>query len=56
MEIAIESFLTGFLLDLGTDHWGVIGRPFGLALTPDGALLVGDDLNGVIYRIAAKGK
>ena len=29
-----------------------IGRPAGLAVTKDGALLVGDDANGVIYRVS----
>ncbi|MEN6340965.1 MAG: PQQ-dependent sugar dehydrogenase [Methanospirillum sp.] len=43
-----EDFLTGFLYD-GTK---VFGRPAGLAAMPDGALLVGDDFNGVVYRVA----
>jgi glucose/arabinose dehydrogenase len=51
----IEPFLTGFLVSLGADRWGAIGRPFGLATLPDGSLLVGDDLNGVIYRVRATG-
>jgi glucose/arabinose dehydrogenase len=53
---AIESFLTGFLVNLGPERWGAIGRPFGLAVTPDGSLLVGDDLNGAIYRVTAPGR
>ncbi len=44
-------FLTGFLYD-GTK---VFGRPAGLAVLPGGALLVGDDLNGVVYRVAYAG-
>jgi glucose/arabinose dehydrogenase len=48
--IAFEPFLTGFLVD---DRTAVIGRPVGLAVAPDGALLVGDDTNGMIYRVAA---
>ena len=30
-----------------------LGRLTGLAALPDGSLLVGDDENGVIYRVAA---
>lgn len=44
-----EPFLTGFLQDDGTK---MIGRPCGLAVANDGSLLVGDDLNGVIYRVS----
>jgi Raf kinase inhibitor-like YbhB/YbcL family protein len=43
-----EPFLTGFLVDNGQAH---IARPVGLAMTKGGALLVGDDANGVIYRV-----
>lgn len=46
----IEPFLTGFLADGGRTHFA---RPMGLAVAKDGALLVGDDANGVIYRVAA---
>lgn len=46
---AFEPFVTGFLTDGGKTH---IARPVGLAQTPDGALLMADDANGVIYRIA----
>ena len=42
-----EDFLTGFVLDNTT----VFGRPAGLAVTRDGALLVSDDANGIIYRV-----
>ena len=44
-----EPFLTGFLVDGGKEH---IARPVGLAVTKGGALLVGDDANGVIYRVS----
>jgi len=47
---AFEPFLTGFLVDGGA---ATFGRPVGLAVAADGALLVGDDTNGVIYRVAA---
>ncbi|HBK45718.1 MAG TPA: PEBP family protein [Xanthomonadaceae bacterium] len=46
--VAFEPFLQGFLVNDGRAH---IARPVGLAQTPGGALLVGDDANGVIYRI-----
>ncbi len=41
-------FLTGFVVN-DSDVWG---RPYGLAVTHDGALLVGDDANGTIFRVA----
>ncbi|MBA4091519.1 MAG: YbhB/YbcL family Raf kinase inhibitor-like protein [Sphingobium sp.] len=46
---AIEPFVTGFLTDGGQTH---IARPMGLAVARDGSLLMADDANGVIYRIA----
>jgi Raf kinase inhibitor-like YbhB/YbcL family protein len=48
----IEPFLTGFLTDGGNTH---IARPVGLAVAKDGSLLMADDANGVIYRIAYDG-
>jgi glucose/arabinose dehydrogenase len=47
--VRFEEFLTGFLLEDGTTQFG---RPAGLAVAPDGALLVSDDANGVIYRVS----
>jgi glucose/arabinose dehydrogenase len=44
-----EDFLTGFLIESGKAQFG---RPAGLVIAKDGALLVSDDSNGVIYRIA----
>jgi len=49
----IEPFVTGFLTDGGKTH---IARPVGLAFAKDGAMLMADDGNGVIYRIAYTGK
>ncbi len=46
-----EDFLTGFL---GRDGKYAFGRPAGLAIANDGALLISDDLNGVIYRVSYK--
>ena len=45
-----QDFMTGFMLD--DDH--VWGRPSGVAVTADGALLVSDDANGAIWRITAE--
>ncbi|QJD99709.1 YbhB/YbcL family Raf kinase inhibitor-like protein [Massilia forsythiae] len=49
---SIEPFVTGFLTEGGQTH---IARPVGLATAKDGALLMADDANGVIYRIAYTG-
>jgi glucose/arabinose dehydrogenase len=50
--VAFEDFLIGFLLENGAAQFG---RPAGLAVAKDGALLLSDDSNGVIYRIAYAG-
>jgi len=49
---SVEPFLTGFLTDGGKTHFA---RPVGLAMARDGALLMADDANGVIYRVAYTG-
>lgn len=49
---SIEPFVTGFLTDGGKTH---IARPVGLAIAKDGSMLMSDDANGVIYRIAYTG-
>ena len=49
---SIEPFVSGFLTDGGKYH---IARPVGLAMARDGALLMADDANGVLYRIAYTG-
>ena len=41
--------LTGFLDANG----GAMGRPVGVAIAPDGALLVADDVGNRIWRVAA---
>ena len=43
----MEPFLTGFLQ--GKSYWG---RPVDVLIMKDGAVLVSDDLNGAIYRVA----
>jgi len=45
-----EDFLTGFVLD----DRSVWGRPVGVATTAEGALLVSEDGNGTIWRVAAR--
>lgn len=48
--ISYEPFASGWLQ--GEEDWG---RPVDLLQMPDGALLLSDDANGVIYRIAWEG-
>lgn len=43
-----EDFLTGFVVDDGS----VWGRPVGIAVARDGALLVSEDANNTIWRVA----
>jgi glucose/arabinose dehydrogenase len=47
----VEDFLTGFLVP-GRDE--VFGRPVGLAVLPDGSLLVADDAGDRIWRVTAE--
>lgn len=49
--VAIEDFLTGFLIEDGRAQFG---RVAGLAEDRDGSLLVAEDTNGVIYRVSAR--
>jgi glucose/arabinose dehydrogenase len=61
--VSVENFLTGFELDRrewagrteGSTARSVFGRPAGVVVARDGALLVSDDMNGIIYRIAHQG-
>ncbi len=46
-----EDFLTGFVID----NKSVWGRPVGVAVAHDGALLVSDDGGGMIWRISYTG-
>ncbi len=45
--LRMEPFLTGFLR--GMSYWG---RPVDVLMMADGSVLVSDDLNGAIYRVA----
>lgn len=51
--LGFEHFVTGWLLPDGESHFG---RPAGLAEARDGALLVSDDSNGLIYRVSYRGE
>lgn len=48
----IEDFVTGWLV---TGNKEQFGRPCGIARHPDGSLLISDDSNGVVYRVAYAG-
>ncbi len=47
-----DDFLTGFVVD----DRSVWGRPVGVAVAHDGALLVSEDGNGTIWRVAPAGR
>lgn len=49
--VRFEDFLSGFLVNNGQSHFG---RLVGLAVHPDGSLLLSDDTNGVMYRISVQ--
>ena len=46
-----EDFLTGFMANAQTGE--AHGRPVGLALLPDGSLLVADDAGNTVWRVQA---
>jgi glucose/arabinose dehydrogenase len=48
----IEDFLTGFIADASKNQ--VYGRPVGVAVLPDGSLLVADDAGNTIWRVSYK--
>jgi glucose/arabinose dehydrogenase len=50
--VEITDFVSGFLIEEGVAHFA---RVAGLAVAPDGSLLISDDTNGVIYRVAYTG-
>ncbi len=51
--VAFEDFVTGFHNQQKQTQFG---RPVGMAIAPDGALLFTDDTNGVIYRVTYTAK
>jgi glucose/arabinose dehydrogenase len=50
--VRFEPFVTGFLVEDGKAQFA---RLAGIAMAKDGALLVADDENGIVYRIAYAG-
>jgi glucose/arabinose dehydrogenase len=48
-----EDFLTGFMVDTQKK---VYGRPVGVIVMPDGALLVTDDVTNTIWRVSVSSK
>jgi glucose/arabinose dehydrogenase len=49
---ALENFLTGFIANEATNE--VYGRPVGVAVSPEGSLLVADDASGKVWRVTRK--
>jgi glucose/arabinose dehydrogenase len=51
----IEDFMTGFVTDTGADSPNIEtwGRPVGVTVAPDGALLVSDDGGNRIWKVSA---
>jgi glucose/arabinose dehydrogenase len=47
-----EDFLTGFIAD--KEKGDVYGRPVGITVLPDGAMLVADDASNTIWRVSAQ--
>jgi glucose/arabinose dehydrogenase len=50
---APREFLGGFIADSGRNE--AYGRPLGVAVHPDGALLVADDAAGIVWRVSYTG-
>ena len=48
----VQDFLTGFIAD--HDKGEVYGRPVGVAVAADGAVLVADDVSSSVWRVAFK--
>jgi len=46
--VRFDDFLTGFLINNNKSHFA---RLVGVAVHPDGSILVSDDTNGVLYRV-----
>ncbi|MCB2406972.1 PQQ-dependent sugar dehydrogenase [Hymenobacter lucidus] len=49
----MEDFVTGFVADEATKE--VYGRPVGVTVLPDGAMLVADDAGNTVWRVSATG-
>jgi Raf kinase inhibitor-like YbhB/YbcL family protein len=53
--VAMEPFVSGFLVDGDSEQPKQFGRPVGLAFMPDGSMLFTDDVGGAIYRVTYQG-
>jgi len=53
---SFKPFLRGFLTRSQDGTYAEFGRPTGVAVAKDGALLISDDTHGIIYRISYQGK
>jgi Raf kinase inhibitor-like YbhB/YbcL family protein len=49
---AFEPFVTGFIESQPDGTHGFFGRPVGLTLTQDGAVLFSDDTNNTLYKVS----
>jgi len=49
-----QAFLTGFIAN--AEGKKVYGRPVGIVITPDGSMLVTDDISNTIWRVSVDGK
>ncbi len=48
----IQPFVEGFLMPVkGGSGWARFARPFGLVQMKDGSVILGDEQNGILYRI-----
>lgn len=54
--VGFEKFLEGFLIERPDGSYGQVARLTGVAVGPDGSLFVGDDSNGIIYRVSYEGE
>ena len=56
--VSVTPFVSGFLLENPAPkvRWGHFARLAGVAQTKDGSLLLSDDTNNIVYRIAYGGK
>lgn len=52
---SVTPWLTGFLMrdKSSANGWSRFARPFGLAQMTDGSILVGDEQNGILYRVSS---
>jgi Raf kinase inhibitor-like YbhB/YbcL family protein len=53
--LAFEPFVDGFIQPLPSGDFGFFGRPVGVGVATDGAMLLTDDTNGMLYRVSYGG-